>query len=503
MKKASFFIMTTERNKGKVTKDAVSKDGYIDTIKGIQIGFYAKRDEKEKPYEWVATELTTGFAIGIGKTRKAALEFVEDRLEVLKGKLGDPGLDKYREVIRKAKASEALSEYSDKVTKEANAVWKRIVGDKKEITPEDVIKIRQESPEDALIVIGDYMYDGNVTPDEAADWYNGNDKYCKANAKLDKLPEFTELPTKAKPPKVTEECYAKKPEPVKAEEPVKTKAKGKFDLYAEVTNRIISQLEQGEIPWKKPWTGGINGAFNRVSKKPYSILNQCLLKHTGEYASFKQWTELGGKIRKGEKSEMVVFWKIYRKEKEDENGEKKVTTIPLLRYLKVFHISQVDGVEPLKEGLKATEAIPEADVVIADYVNREGITFKEVYEDKAFYRPSTDYVQVPRKDQFNGNANEYYSTAFHELVHSTGHPKRLNRITQVAAFGDEDYSKEELVAEIGSAGIMNYLGLETGKTFKNSAAYIQSWIKALKDDTHMIVNASSKADKAMNLILDK
>ena len=415
MKKGKFFIATMGKNKGNANPTAEKKDGYIDTINGIEVGFYANRDEKGKPYDWVATELTTGFVIGTGKTRKAALEFVEDRLEVLKAKLGDPGLDKYKNVIK------------------------------------------------------------------------------KANAKVEELPEFNELPTKAD---------AKVEEPPKAE-PKPVKAKGKFDLYAEVTNRIVKQLEEGNIPWHKPWTGGINGAFNRVSKKPYSILNQCLLKHTGEYASFKQWTELGGKIRKGEKSEMVVFWKIYRKEKEDENGEKKVTTIPLLRYLNVFHISQVDGVEPLKEGLKVTETIPEADVVIADYVDREGITFKEVYEDKAFYRPSADYVQVPRKDQFNGNANEYYSTAFHELVHSTGHPKRLNRITQVAAFGDEDYSKEELVAEIGSAGIMNYLGLETGKTFKNSAAYIQSWIKALKNDTHMIVNASSKADKAMNLILGK
>ena len=497
MKKGKFFITTMDKNQGNANPTAEKKDGYIDTINGIQIGFHANRDDKGKILDWTATELSTGFAIGEGKTKKASLEFVTEHIDVLKAKFDDPRLDKYKDVIKKAKASEALSEYSDKVTKEANAVWKRIVGDKKEITPEDVIKIRMESPEDALIVTGDYMYDGNVTPDEAADWYNGNDKYCKANAKLEKLPEFAELPPKTEPPKVADKCYATEPKKT-AEKP-----KGKFDLYAEVTKRIIAQLEQGEIPWKKPWTGGINGAFNRVSKKPYSILNQCLLKHTGEYASFKQWKDLGGKIRKGEKSEMVVFWKIYKKEKEDENGEKKVTTIPLLRYLNVFHISQVDGVEPLKEGLKATEAIPEADVVIADYVDREGITFKEVYEDKAFYRPSADYVQVPCKDQFNGNANEYYATAFHELVHSTGHPKRLNRITGVAAFGDEDYSKEELVAEIGSAGIMNYLGLETKGTLKNSAAYIQSWIKALKNDTHMIVNASSKADKAMNLILNK
>ena len=417
MKKGKFFILKTETNKGKVVPKAEERDGYIDTIKGIKIGFHANRDDKNKVLNWTATELTTGFGVGTGKTRKAAAEFVNNNIDYLKAKLKDAGLDKYKDVIK------------------------------------------------------------------------------KANAKLDKLPEFTELPTKAEPPKVAEKCYTKTDQP-------KAKGKGKFDLYAEVTDRIVKQLEEGNIPWHKPWTGGINGAFNRVSKKPYSILNQCLLKHTGEYASYKQWTELGGRPRKGT-GEIVVFWKIYKKEKVDENGEKKVTSIPLLRYINVFHISNVDGVEPLKDGLKATESIPEADVVIADYVEREGITFKEVYEDKAFYRPSADYVQVPCKDQFNGNANEYYATAFHELVHSTGHPKRLNRITQVAAFGDEEYSKEELVAEIGSAGIMNYLGLETGKTFKNSAAYIQSWIKALKDDTHMIVNASSKADKAMNLILGK
>lgn len=417
MKKAKFFITTMGKNQGNSNPKAEERDGYIDTINGINIGFHANRDDKGKVLDWTATELTTGFAVGTGKTRKAAAEFVEKHIDKLKVKLKDVGLDKYREVIK------------------------------------------------------------------------------KANAKLDKPPEFTELPTKAEPPKVAEKCYVKTDQP-------KAKGKGKFDLYAEVTDRIIKQLEEGNIPWRKPWTGGINGAFNRVSKKPYSILNQCLLKHTGEYASFKQWTELGGHPRKGT-GEIVVFWKTITKEKE-EDGEKKIVSYPLLRYRTVFHISNVDGdVKPLAEGLKATESIPEADVVIADYVDREGITFKEVYEDKAFYRPSSDYVQVPTKDQYNGNANEYYATAFHELVHSTGHPKRLNRITQVAAFGDEEYSKEELVAEIGSAGIMNYLGLETGKTFKNSAAYIQSWIKALKNDTHMIVNASSKANKAMDLILGR
>lgn len=99
-------------------------------------------------------------------------------------------------------------------------------------------------------------------------------------------------------------------------------ANEKFNVYQEVTNRIINQLEQGIIPWSKPWSGVMSGAFNRISKKPYSLLNQMLLKHDGEYATFKQWDSLGGKVRKGEKSEIVVFWKILQVEETNTSGEK-------------------------------------------------------------------------------------------------------------------------------------------------------------------------------------
>ena len=118
-------------------------------------------------------------------------------------------------------------------------------------------------------------------------------------------------------------------------------------VYEMVTERIISQLEQGVIPWEKPWTGIRSGAYNRISKKPYSLLNQMLLQHKGEYATFAQWQKLGGHVRKGEKSEIIVFWKIQPIEEEQEDGTKVVKQIPLLRYFNVFHISQVDGVEPL------------------------------------------------------------------------------------------------------------------------------------------------------------
>lgn len=228
-----------------------------------------------------------------------------------------------------------------------------------------------------------------------------------------------------------------------------------------------------------------------------------MLKHTGEYATFKQWADLGGHIRKGEKSEIIVFWKILEKEETNpDTGEKEVQKIPMLRYYNVFHISQVEGVKPLEQPFTEVEPIEEADKIIADYITRENISFTECASNEAYYSPSRDAVVVPMKEQYK-LINEYYSTTFHELTHSTGHKSRLDRLQTgaVAAFGSENYSKEELVAEIGSASIMNMLGIETAKTFRNSAAYIQSWIKVLKNDNRFIVSAAGKAEKAVNYII--
>ena len=278
------------------------------------------------------------------------------------------------------------------------------------------------------------------------------------------------------------------------------------NVYEMVTERIIEQLEQGIIPWEKPWRGVIEGAYNRVSKKSYSLLNQMLLKHDGEYATFKQWTELGGHIRKGEKSEIIVFWKIYPIEEIQEDGSKVVKQIPLLKYINVFHISQVDGVEPLpKEELHDIEPIEKAESILQDYWTREHITVEHIKGNKAFYSPMSDMIQLPLFEQFK-DANEYYSTAFHESVHSTMKENRCNRAEErknkLVAFGSEEYSKEELVAELGSASIMNMLGIETRKSFRNSSAYIQSWLRVLKNDVKFIVSASSKAEKAVNYILN-
>lgn len=278
-----------------------------------------------------------------------------------------------------------------------------------------------------------------------------------------------------------------------------------INAYEMVTNRIIEQLENNIIPWEKPWSGTIDGAFNRVSKKPYSILNQMLLKYDGEYASFKQWKDLGGHIRKGEHSEIIVFWKMYPIKEKQDDGTEIIKTIPLLKYINVFHISQVDGVEPLKQKVTHDiEPIDKAEKILNDYWNRENITIEHVKGDKAFYSPMFDKIQLPLFEQFK-SSEEYYSTAFHESVHSTMKESRCNRQEdrkgKVVSFASEEYTKEELCAEVGSAQLMNIVGIETTKSFRNSTAYIQSWLKVLRNDNKFIVSASSKAEKAVNYIL--
>lgn len=281
----------------------------------------------------------------------------------------------------------------------------------------------------------------------------------------------------------------------------------KANVYDMVTDRIIAELEKGQIPWEKPWTGVRDGAYNRITKRPYSLLNQMLLQHRGEYATFKQWQDLGGHVRKGEKSEIVVFWKILEQEETNKDtGEKEIVKIPLLRYYNVFHISQVDGVEPLaSEQLNdEVEPIEAGDKIITDYINREHLKFVECKSNQAYYSPSSDTVVVPLKEQFQ-SINEWYSTTFHEFSHSSGHKSRLNRLqtNAIASFGSEEYSREELCAEISSATLMNIAGIETPKTFRNSTAYIQNWLQVLRNDNKFIISASSKAEKAVKYILSE
>ena len=146
------------------------------------------------------------------------------------------------------------------------------------------------------------------------------------------------------------------------------------------------------------------------------------------------------------------------------------------------------------------EADAEAETIIADYVKREGVQMENREGNEAFYQPSTDRIVLPLMKQFKETA-EYYSTTFHEMVHSTGHEKRLNRLDAPAHFGSEDYSKEELIAEIGSSVLVHHCGLETPSSFRNNTGYIQNWLSVLKNDKRFIVSAAGKAEKAVNLIL--
>ena len=271
-----------------------------------------------------------------------------------------------------------------------------------------------------------------------------------------------------------------------------------MDIYAAVTDRIIAQLEAGQIPWHKPWIAS-GQAVSRSTGKPYSLLNQLLLGQHGEYVTFHQCATEGGHIRKGEKAQMVVFWKWIEQEDKD-TGEKK--QIPFLRYYSVFHLSQCEGLtaKHAPQLPNTAHADQQAEAVIADYVQRSGVTIRHQDGDKACYHPSSDSITLPHIEQFTDTA-AYYSTAFHELTHSTGHASRLNRLEKTAFFGSEAYSKEELVAEIGAASLVQHVGLETPHSFTNNAAYIQSWLKSLKNDKRLIVSAAGWAEKAVALIL--
>ncbi|MFS0841322.1 ArdC family protein [Paenibacillus sp. 1P03SA] len=260
-------------------------------------------------------------------------------------------------------------------------------------------------------------------------------------------------------------------------------------IYDIITSRMIHLLEQGVVPWRRPWAVG--GAVNWKSQKPYRGINTILLE-PGEYASFKQVTEAGGKVKKGEKGHMVVFWTWIEKE-DEKTGE--LEKIPFLRYYTVFEINkQCEGLTS-KRGDTTFEHDPieAAERICKSYPGAPPVRFAS---GRAFYRPSQDFVSVPPICDYP-KAEEYYSTLFHELVHSTGHATRLKRpgITEFGQFGDENYSKEELVAEIGAAMLCGLAGIDNS-TIDNSAAYVASWLRKLKDDNRFIVQAASQAQKA-------
>lgn len=277
------------------------------------------------------------------------------------------------------------------------------------------------------------------------------------------------------------------------------------NVYQIITDRIIEEMEKGIIPWQRPWHGAVDGAISYETGRPYSCLNQMLLGRPGEWLTFNQIQKLGGRIKKGAKSGMVTFVKTFvKKGKEEVDGEDVKDGLGfVLRYYNVFHIDDCEGIKSKIGEFKVSELEPieEAERVAKEYIEREDTLKMEIkVSNSAYYSPATDTVVIPQLDQYE-EIEEYYSTMFHELVHSTGVSKRCDRgIVAKAGKRSEEYSKEELVAEIGSAMICNQIGMNSEKAFKNSVAYLQGWLRELRNDNRMIVWAASRAEKAVKYI---
>lgn len=288
----------------------------------------------------------------------------------------------------------------------------------------------------------------------------------------------------------------------------------KKSVYAIITEQIINRIEEsGQLPWRKPWRE--IEAYNLKSGKPYSFLNQMLLRRSGGYLTFKQLSEMGGHLKEGSKSEIVTFFKVYDGKEllknaddqiiYDEDGKPKHKQRFALRYYRVFSVRDIDGIED--EGIEMNEDIQsdeKAEAIIRGYVTRSGVHFRSEPSSSAFYAPAEDLVSVPVLGQFD-DSSEYYSTVFHELTHSTGHAKRLNRkgFENGMKFGSCDYSREELIAEIGSCFLRRETRIESKSAFENSTTYIDNWMRRLKDDDHLIISAASKAEKAVKFILNQ
>lgn len=279
------------------------------------------------------------------------------------------------------------------------------------------------------------------------------------------------------------------------------------EVYQILTDRVVEALKTGVIPWEKPWFG-TSGAWGHCGKgKKYSLLNCLLLPEGGEYITFKQMQAEGGQLKEGAKSHMICFYKLNRKEDTehlDENGDPTTKTWATLKYYRVFRIEDttvpqryhlVDESKTLSE--RACNR--KAEAILTDYLDRAGI---KVLQDKqgneAFYRPSDDTITLPLKKQFKDKAL-YYKTCFHEAVHSTGAESRLAREVK-NMFGSAAYAREELVAELGAASLLNRCKLFSKRAETNSAAYIQNWLGALENDPKLIAWAAVRAQKAADYI---
>lgn len=276
-----------------------------------------------------------------------------------------------------------------------------------------------------------------------------------------------------------------------------------MDTYKMVTGRILEELGRG-IPWRKPWVCLNQGAYNVISRRRYSLTNQMLLGQPGAYGTVRNWNSLGGRIRKGEKAQQIFFWKFPESnEEENDEGEDKKKH-PILRYYNVFHVSQVEGVTLEEEPMPFNhDPIEEAESLITSYTEREEIILNRECSDRAFYSPTTDSIHVPNIKQYE-YIEDYYSTIFHEMGHSTGSDKRLNRPgLKNIQFGSDSYAKEELIATIVSGILLNQVGMHNEMQIQSNASYIKGWMDTISGDNRLFLIACSHAEKAVKYILNE
>ena len=290
----------------------------------------------------------------------------------------------------------------------------------------------------------------------------------------------------------------------------------KRDLYREVTDKIMGLLEQGVAPWRQTWSSyGL--ARNYVTGRPYNGINKILMNNTVHpipyFLSFKQVKALKGKVKKGAKGEMVLYFSVFYKDANNKTiseeeakalkaAGQEVKKRSTLRYFNVFNVADIEGIQfhiPEVQ-LKENEQIEKCESMIEQMPNRPEIRF--INANEAYYNSIEDYINMPDIKQFT-NSTEYYVTLFHEIVHSTGHKDRLNRkgITEPNKFGSIPYSKEELIAEMGASFLSAEVGINYSEIVENNAAYLQGWLNKLKEDKRFIFRAAAKAQQATKYIL--
>jgi antirestriction protein ArdC len=282
------------------------------------------------------------------------------------------------------------------------------------------------------------------------------------------------------------------------------RSKSRQSVYQIVTDKILEALETGVIPWRRPWGGRQLAPKSATTGRPYRGINTWLLFIAAElngyesawWLTYKQAQALGGQVRKGEKSSIITFWKEWERE-DPETGE--VDEIPVLRYFSVFNAEQCDGL-----GAKFTarpdvttfehSPIEECERIATGYINGPMVEHGGY---RAYYQPALDRVLMPRPEVFE-QRESYYATLFHELVHSTGHEMRLNRPTLGTQELDA-YGREELIAEMGAALLCGVAGISPA-TVGNSAAYLAGWCKAIRQDTRLVIQSATAAQRAADLI---